>query len=198
MLQRSSQLKHLIPFMIGSRNSNAIFRDHNTLAHPTALTSQEKVEYPVLKRGFEPKQGLISVQPSELETRLKQANQPSELFDILLSSSAFFQPHHLEGFVKHLTLLACYNRDANKYTPSSVSDMMPPEVNRVLVKQIIKLAPYFEYASNIDFVERLVLLGFGSEDLCVKGIIQLLKHQINSFGNKYFLVRLTLIGKMFG
>ncbi len=182
MWQTSIQIKNILCFTSKSKHLTNMYRQLDTLATKTALVSKEKSEYPVFNTGFVSKNGLAPIQPAELEASLKQAAQPCELFDVLLKSSAFFQPQHLECFIKRLTLMNCYEKNTNKYSRNSVAEFIPPEVNRALVKQIIKLAPTYEFDSNIEIIERLILLGFGSQDLSVKGFIQLLKHQINSFG----------------
>ena len=134
---------------------------------------------------------IFKIDSHELENNIKVAQEANELFDIITKFSLNFEPHHLEKFIKKLSILNCVDKATNnlKYSINCVE--ISEQVKMILIKNVIKLAPHFEHTDNIVFLERLIMLGFISEDKCVRAILQLLKHQINSFGKKKFFFSIT-------
>ena len=130
---------------------------------------------------------VIKISTQELEASILNAESTIDLFDTLLKYDSCFEADNFFQLIKKWTRLTCYDELRNKYFVSAAeAKQIPEQLKQLLVKQTIKQVPHFEWDTCLHFVERLVWLGFDSNERCVRAALQVLKYHINSFGKYIF------------
>ena len=129
---------------------------------------------------------LIKIEYDDMNRNIRSAHSINDLFDILQNYNSSFEPDHLYNFIKQWSLVCSYDKSKNKFAINySNRSELPEHVSQLLVKLTIKHAPHFEPNDTLFVLERLILLGFNSDDKCIRAVLQIMKYHINSFGNIY-------------
>lgn len=128
-------------------------------------------------------QTITKIDSQELAANISKTESTADLFDLLIRYNSSFEPTSFFQLIKKWSRLTCYDADKNEYFVRTAAQQIPSQLDQLLVKQTIKQVPHFEWDMCLQLIERLAMLGFNSNEKCVRAVLQVLKYHINSFGN---------------
>ena len=119
----------------------------------------------------------VPLRETELDDIIKRSSKSEDLMEILTTNSHNLKPDNLKKIIHKLALFNCYDKETNKYTIKKIQ--LPENINAILIRLLIKNLPHFDNESIISALNKFVILGYTSNDACVRALLQIVKYHIN-------------------